>query len=553
MDTVTVVSISAISCALVLVLLLQVRKLSNFTAKAIDLSLVLTRIDWLQTLREQADRSAREDAARGRQEQLVQSQGLRSEVVSSLTGIGDSVSSQVEGFTRLNDQRLDLLRSGIEHRLDSFTAESVRKVDGLTQAVAASSAGLQEVLSSRLVDFKSLLDETIRQTHTLQGQQTEAVASAIRMLQSGIDRNILQLREETGTSFKNQGDSVLSLLTGISQMQKAELAEIRTTVDTRLANLQVENEKKLEQMRQTVDEKLQGTLETRLGESFKRVSERLEQVYTGLGEMKTLATGVGDLKRVLTNVRTSGTWGEVQLGAIIEDILAPDQFRKNVATARADERVEYAVRLPGRDSDGEPVWLPIDAKFPVEDYQRLVYASEMGDVESADRASRQLESTLRGSAKNLSEKYLAPPGTTDFGIMFLSTEGLYAEAMRRPGLADSIQRDHRVVLAGPSTVAALLSALQMGFRTLAIERRSSEVWETLGSVKAEFGKYADVLARVKKKLSEAQNTIDSAETRTRAIQRKLKDVGGSEDPELAREVLTEEEALEEIPVLTGGN
>ncbi len=553
MDTITVVSISTISCVLVLVLLLQVRKLSNFTAKAIDLSLVLTRIDWLQTLREQADRSAREDAARGRQEQMAQSQGLRSEVVSSLTGIGDSVSSQVEGFTRLNDQRLELLRSGMEHRLDSFSTESVRKVDALAQTVAASSAGLQEVLLSRLVDFKSLLDETVKQTHTLQGQQTEAVASAIRMLQSGIDRNVLQLREETGASFKNLGDSVLSMLTGISQMQKVELAEIRTTVDTRLANLQVENEKKLEQMRQTVDEKLQGTLETRLGESFKRVSERLEQVYTGLGEMKTLATGVGDLKRVLTNVKTSGTWGEVQLGAIIEDILAPDQFRKNVATARADERVEYAVRLPGRDSDGEPVWLPIDAKFPVEDYQRLLYASELDDVELADRASRQLESTLRGSAKNLSEKYLAPPGTTDFGIMFLSTEGLYAEAMRRPGLADSIQRDHRVVLAGPSTVAALLSALQMGFRTLAIERRSSEVWETLGSVKAEFGKYADVLARVKKKLSEAQNTIDSAETRTRAIQRKLKDVGGSEDPELAGEVSAEEEALEEIPVLTGGN
>jgi DNA recombination protein RmuC len=553
MDTVSVISMSAVSCALLLVLLLQVRKLSNFTAKAIDLSLVLTRIDWLQTLREQADRSAREDAARGRQEQMAQSQGLRSEVVRSLTGIGDSVSSQVEGFTRLNDQRLDLLRSGIEHRLDSFTAESVRKVDGLSQTVAASSAGLQEVLSSRLVDFKSLLDETIKQTHTLHGQQTEAVANAIRMLESGIDRNLLQLREETGTSFKNLGDSVLSMLTGLCQMQRAELADIRTTVDTRLANLQIENEKKLEQMRQTVDEKLQGTLETRLGESFKRVSERLEQVYTGLGEMKTLATGVGDLKRVLTNVKTSGTWGEVQLGAIIEDILAPDQFRKNVATARTDERVEYAVRLPGRDGDGSPVWLPIDAKFPVEDYQCFLYASELGDVESADRASRQLESTLRGCAKNLSEKYLAPPGTTDFGIMFLSTEGLYAEAMRRPGLADSIQRDHRVVLAGPSTVAALLSALQMGFRTLAIERRSSEVWETLGSVKAEFGKYADVLARVKKKLSEAQNTIDSAETRTRAIQRRLKDVGGSEDPELAGQILAGEEVLEEIPVLTGGN
>ena len=554
MDTVTVLSMSAISCLLLLVILLQVRKLSNFTAKAIDLSLVLTRIDWLQTLREQSDRSAREDAARGRQEQMAQSQGLRSEVVSSLTGIGDSVSSQVEGLTRSNDQRLELLRAGVEHRLDSFTAESGRKVDGLTQAVAASSAGLQDVLSARLIEFKSLLDSTIKQSHTLQAQQSEAIAGAIRLLQSGIDRNLLQLREETGTSFKNLSDSVMSMLTGISQMQKAELAEMRATVDIRLASLQVENEKKLEQMRQTVDEKLQGTLEARLGESFKRVSERLEQVYTGLGEMKSLATGVGDLKRVLTNVKTRGTWGEVQLGAIIEEILAPDQFRKNVATAGTDERVEYAVRLPGRDSHGEPVWLPIDAKFPVDDYQRLLYASEQGDVESVDHASRQLESNLRGSAKNLSEKYLAPPGTTDFGIMFLSTEGLYAEAMRRPGLADAIQREHRVVLAGPSTVAALLSALQMGFRTLAIERRSSEVWETLGSVKTEFGKYADVLAKVKKKLSEAQNTIDSAETSTRAIQRKLKDVASSEDPELAPEALQDEETLQQIPVLTtGGN
>jgi DNA recombination protein RmuC len=269
--------------------------------------------------------------------------------------------------------------------------------------------------------------------------------------------------------------------------------------------------------------------------------------------MKSLAKGVGDLKRVLTNVKTLGSWGEVQLGAIIEEILAPDQFRKNVATARPDERVEYAVRLPGRDSHGEPVWLPIDAKFPVEDYQRLMYETERGDVESIERASRQLETTLRISAKNLAERHLAPPRTTDFGILFLSTEGLYAEAMRRPGLADSIQREHRVVLAGPSTVAALLSALQMGFRTLAIERRSSEVWETLGAVKTEFGRYADVLAKVKKKLGEAQNTIDSAETRTRAIQRRLRDVEDSDDPELASEALAEEEALEEIPVLTGGN
>jgi DNA recombination protein RmuC len=361
------------------------------------------------------------------------------------------------------------------------------------------------------------------------------------------------MREETGTSFRNLGDGVLSTLSGISNMQNAELTEMRNTVDTRLLNIQVDNEKKLEQMRQTVDEKLQGTLESRLGASFKQVSERLEQVYTGLGEMKTLASGVGDLKRVLTNVKVRGTWGEIQLGAIIEEILAPDQFRKKVATAHPDEHVEYAVKLPGRDSHGEPVWLPIDARFPFEDYQRLMYASERGDVEAVDRASRQLEAALRVCAKDLSDKYLAPPRTTDFGILFLASEGLYAEAMRYPGLADSIQREHRVVLAGPSTLAALLSALQMGFRTLAIERRSSEVWETLGSVKIEFGKYAGVLAKVKKKLGEAQDTIDTAETRTRAIQRRLRDVEGAEDPELAVEFLAEEEALEDMTVLTGGS
>jgi DNA recombination protein RmuC len=302
-----------------------------------------------------------------------------------------------------------------------------------------------------------------------------------------------------------------------------------------------------------VDEKLQGTLEARLGESFRQVSDRLEQVYSGLGEMKTLANGVIDLKRVLANVNTQGTWGEVQLGAIIEDILAPDQFRRSVPTAGTADRVDFAVRLPGRDSHGEAVWLPIDASFALEGFERLRYASELGDTEAAATASQQLELDLRAAAADLSGKYLAPPATTDFAIMFLAAEGLYAEAMRRPGLADSIRRDHRVVLAGPSTMAALLNALQMGFRTLAIEKRSSEVWETLGSVKTDFGKYADVLARVKKKLNEAQTTIDSAESRTRAIHRRLKDVQTPDDSDLGREFLAGESPLDEIPVLSGGN
>jgi DNA recombination protein RmuC len=477
----------------------------------------------------------------------------------------------------------------MEHRLDCFTTDSGRKVDGLTQSVAASSAHLEDELSSKLAEFKSLLNTITKETNSLQGQQTEAISSAIRTFESSVDEKQLrwqividaklssvqkqttqslsememslriqaqQLREETGMSFKNLGDSIMSTLNGISQTQKAELREIRTTVDNRLAALQVENERKLEQMRLTVEEKLQGTLEARLGESFRQVSDRLEQVYTGLGEMKTLATGVGDLKRVLTNVKTRGTWGEVQLGAIIEEILTPDQFGKNVATSGTGERVEYAVKLPGR-TNSEPVWLPIGASFPLESYQRLIYASEQGDVESVEAASQQLEAALRAFAKNACEKYLAPPLTTDFGILFLPTEGLYAEAMRRPGLADSIQHDYRIVLSGPSTVAAILNALQIGFRTLAIQKRSSEVWETLGSVKREFGKYAEVLAKVKKKLGEAQDTIDNAETRSRAIERRLRDVKGSDllEPraEGHAEGHEEEQALEEIPVLAGGD
>jgi DNA recombination protein RmuC len=257
------------------------------------------------------------------------------------------------------------------------------------------------------------------------------------------------------------------------------------------------------------------------------------------------------LKRVLTNVKTRGSWGEVQLGAIIEQILAPDQFARNVATSGTGERVEYAVKLPGRDSSGEPVWLPIDASFPMEDYSRLTEASERGDVEAAERASRQLEMTLRLSAKNLSERHLAPPFTTDFGLLFLSTEGLYAEVMRRPSVAEAIQREYRVMLSGPSTIAALLNALQMGFRTLAIHRRSSEVWETLGSVKTEFNKYAQVLVMVKQKLSQAQDSIDKAETRTRAIQRTLRDVEVADALELPADHETEDTEADTMPILAG--
>ncbi len=351
-----------------------------------------------------------------------------------------------------------------------------------------------------------------------------------------------ELREEMRMAVKDSGDALLRRMTENAGMQKGQLDSfskqtmeltrlqeerfeaLRHAVERRLQDLQADNSRKLDEMRATVDEKLHDTLEKRLGESFRQVSDRLEQVYRGLGEMRSLAVGVGDLKKVLTNVKTRGTWGEIRLGAILEQILTPDQYDVNVATRKGSgERVEFAVRLPGQDTSGT-VWLPIDAKFPQEDYQRLVDAQEASDREQADKSLRSLEMRIKGEAKHIREKYIDPPHTTDFGIMFLPVEGLYAEVLRRPGLCDFLQREYRVVVTGPTTLAALLNSLQMGFRTLAVEKRSSEVWQLLGAVKAEFGKFGEVLAKTKKKLQEASNTIDSAQVRTRVITRKLRKI-----------------------------
>jgi DNA recombination protein RmuC len=299
---------------------------------------------------------------------------------------------------------------------------------------------------------------------------------------------------------------------------------LRVSVEGRLTAIQADNASKLEEMRRTVDEKLHATLEQRLGESFRLVSDRLEQVHRGLGEMQSLAAGVGDLKRVLSNVKTRGIWGEVQLAALLEQLLTADQFAANVAT-RPDsgERVDFAIRLPGK-GDGAVVWLPIDAKFPVEDYQRLIDAQERGELGLVDEASKAIEVRLKAEARSIHEKYVAPPHTTDFALLYLPTEGLYAEALRRPGLADALQREWRVSLAGPTTLAALLNSLQMGFRTLAIQKRSSEVWKVLEDVKKEFGKFGEVIEKVEKKLTEASNQLQNVHVRSRAIERKLKDV-----------------------------
>jgi DNA recombination protein RmuC len=354
------------------------------------------------------------------------------------------------------------------------------------------------------------------------------------------------LREEVGNSVQRFGDSLVSNAAELANLQKNQLdtfsrqlvaltesnekrlTDLRAVVDERLKQLQQENSQKLDEMRKTVDERLESTLEKRLGESFQQVSERLEAVHAGLGEMRTLAAGVGDLKRVLTNVKTRGTWGEVQLSTLLEQILSPEQYEQNVCCRLGSgERVEYAIRLPGKNGFGdETVWLPIDAKFPVEDYHRLLDAQEAADTLALEAAARQLEVRIKSEAKDIQSKYLNPPQTTDFGIMFLPTEGLYAEVLRRPGLAEWLQTECRVVVAGPTTLAAILNSLQMGFRTLAIQKRSSEVWHLLGVVKTQFATFGETLDKVQVKLHQASETVEKAAKRSRTIQRKLKDVEG---------------------------
>jgi DNA recombination protein RmuC len=332
-------------------------------------------------------------------------------------------------------------------------------------------------------------------------------------------------REMQDNALKRFSDTQGEQLRTLSDANERRLLDVRNTVEQRLTALQADNEKKLDQMRATVDEKLHATLEARLGESFKQVADRLEQVHKGLGEMQLLARDVGSLSRVLSNVKTRGVFGEVQLAGLLEQVFTPEQYARNVETVPgSNARVEFAVRLPGQRADGVPLWLPIDAKFPREDYERLLEAQERADPAAVEASAKAIDNRLRLEARTIREKYVAPPHTTDFGIMFVPTEGLYAEALRRPGLVEALQREHKVMLVGPTTLLATLTSLQMGFRTLALEKRSTEVWEVLGAVKTEFQSFSAVLAKTKKKLDEASNTIDAAQVRTRVMTRALKDV-----------------------------
>ncbi|VAX35177.1 DNA recombination protein RmuC [hydrothermal vent metagenome] len=338
------------------------------------------------------------------------------------------------------------------------------------------------------------------------------------------NESLLSRIAEASTVQKNQLDSFAKQLASLTQMNAEKLEKVRDVVDKQLSSLQEDNKAQLEKMRATVDEKLHATLEKRLGESFKLVSDRLEKVHQGLGEMQNLASGVGDLKKVLTNVKTRGIWGEIQLGNLLEQILTPDQYEQNVITKkRGRDSVEFAVKLPGRN-DQDVVYIPIDAKFPKEDYERLLAAQEQGDLEAIEESGKAIESRIKLEARKIRDKYLDPPQTTDFAILYLPTEGLYAEVLRRVGLCEQLQREFRIIISGPTTISALLNSLQMGFRTLAVEKRSSEVWKLLGVVKTEFGKFGDILEKTNDKLKEASRTMEKAASKSRNIERKLKKV-----------------------------
>jgi DNA recombination protein RmuC len=471
---VVVVIGAALGVAVVALLVLQVVTISRQSRGATELR---ARVEAIGQLADRQERDLRDELARARIETAEAARAARGELGEAMDRFGHAVRDQITQIATVQSSQ----------------------IDGFAQSLTA----LTRTNEVRLEGVRATVDDRLRLAQ----------------------QDAREGREESVGALRRFGESLAQQLGALTQANEARLKELRDTVEGRLEKIQQDNAQKLEQMRQTVDEKLHATLEQRLGESFKLVSERLEQVHKGLGEMQSLAVGVGDLKRVLTNVKTRGTWGEVQLGSLLEQVLTPDQYAQNVATIPGSrERVEFAIRLPGRDDEGSTVWLPVDAKFPLEDYQRLQDAQERADHDEIESAGKALEVRLREEARTIREKYVAPPHTTDFGLLYLPTEGLYAEVLRRPGLVEALQRDHRVSIAGPTTLLAMLNSLQMGFRTLAIEKRSSEVWALLGAVKVEFGKFGEVLARTRQQLQSVTNSIVAAETRTRQMERKLKDV-----------------------------
>ncbi|MBC8057257.1 MAG: DNA recombination protein RmuC [Rhizobiales bacterium] len=419
----------------------------------------------------------------------------------------------------------------LREELQSAVRGDVQQLErNLRDEVARSAGHTRSELAQTLATFQQTLLTQQGDVARTQNEQIDSFRTQLAATQQHQADTLGRSGEQQAVSLKRFSDTLIDQLRALSQSNDQRMAEVRATVEQKLSAIQQDNEKKLEQVRQTVDEKLHATLEQRLGESFKQVADRLEQVHRGLGEMQGLAKDVGSLSRVLNNVKSRGNFGEVQLAALLEEVFTPDQFGRNVETIPgSNQRVDFALRLPGRRDDGVPLWLPIDAKFPREDYERLLDAQERADPVAAEIAAKAIEMRLRAEARTIREKYIAAPHTADFGILFVPTEGLYAEALRRPGLVEAMQRDHKIMLAGPTTLLATLNSLQMGFRTLALEKRSAEVWEVLGAVKTEFASFGAVLAKTKKKLNEAANTIDEAEVRTRAMTRKLRVVEAMPD------------------------
>lgn len=453
-----------------------------------------------------------DDQALARQQQLLsQLQSLGQQSTQRIERVESELRREIGENARGGRQEVQQTLATFQETLSRQGAEATRTQNAQLDAFA-----------QQLLQLRGTLGDTLtQQLQAISLGITQQAAEATRTQNAQIDAFAQQLVQLRGTL----GDTLTRQLQDLSEANARRLAEVRATLEQQLAQLQQSNAGKLEEMRATVDEKLHATLEARLGESFKQVADRLEQVHRGLGEMQTLAQGVGDLKHLLTNVKTRGMFGETQLAALLEQVFAPEQYAAQVAT-RPNSRnvVDFAIRLPGRGDDGAPCWLPIDAKFPNEDYERLLDAQQRADAEAAEIAARALEQRIRLEARSIADKYLEPPHTTDFAILFLPTEGLYAEVLRRPGLMEALQRDHRVTLAGPTTLMAMLNSLQMGFRTLALEKRSSEVWQVLGAVKTEFGKFGDVLAKVKNQTQTVLNSLDAAEVRSRAMGRALKSV-----------------------------
>jgi DNA recombination protein RmuC len=450
--------------------------------------------------------------------------------------------------------QLNQLQDALQHHQQQTSERVERELRSQVQTTAQST---RQELTGNFAQFQQALAAQLTSVATIQNSQIDSFAQQLAKLNEANAQQLESMRqaialqaqagrEEQAVALKRFGDTLNQTLNTLTESNAQRMAEVRATLEAKIRDLQTDNGARLEEMRKTVDEKLHATLEQRLGESFKLVSDRLEKVHQGLGDMQQLAIGVGDLKRVLTNVKTRGTWGEVQLEMLLEQMLTPDQYAKNVETIPGSgERVEFAIKLPGQGDGLVPIWMPIDAKFPKEQYERLIEAADRADADGVAVAGRELERAVRIAAKTIAEKYLSPPLTTDFAIMFLPTEGLYAEVMRRPGLADEIQRLCRISIAGPSTLSALLNSLQMGFRTLALEKRSSEVWQVLGAVKTEFGKFGDVLAATRNTLERAAKNIEHAERRSRQMARKLKSVESLPSESAQRLLGTESIQLED--------